>query len=51
LGVASARVERPDELAGALARARRTDGPFLVDVVTDADATAPLAYLPETAPG
>jgi acetolactate synthase I/II/III large subunit len=51
LGVASARVERPDELAGALARARRTDGPFLVDVVTDADATAPLAYLPESAPG
>jgi acetolactate synthase-1/2/3 large subunit len=50
MGVESERVEAPDDLPRALERATRTDGPFLLDVVTDAGATAPLAYLPECAP-
>ena len=47
LGVASARVESADGFSVAFMEALRTDGPFLIDVATDQNAAAPLAFLPE----
>jgi benzoylformate decarboxylase len=37
LGVRGARVEKPEEAAGAVAAMLADDGPFLLDVLTDAD--------------
>jgi len=47
LGVASARVESADGFSVAFKEALRTDGPFVIDVATDQNAAAPLAFLPE----
>ena len=47
MGVEAIRVEQPGDLAGALKTAIATDGPFLIDVVTDVWARAPKAWLPE----
>jgi acetolactate synthase I/II/III large subunit len=41
MGADGVRVEREDELAAALGRARRARGPFVVDVMTDASEAAP----------
>jgi acetolactate synthase-1/2/3 large subunit len=45
MGATGIRVERPGEFPAALARALETPGPTVIDVVTDIDAMAPLAYL------
>ncbi|GFG54149.1 thiamine pyrophosphate-binding protein [Mycolicibacterium agri] len=41
LGVVGIRVEKASQLEPAMARAAETDGPVLIDVVTDIDAVAP----------
>jgi acetolactate synthase-1/2/3 large subunit len=46
IGLDAVRVEQPAELAGALQTAIASDGPYLVDVVTDVWARAPKAWLP-----
>lgn len=46
MGATGMRVTRPTDLSNALAVAFETQGPVVVDVVTDMDALAPLAYLP-----
>jgi acetolactate synthase I/II/III large subunit len=43
MGAVSIRVEKPGEIAGALAQALKADRPVVIDVVTDIDALAPLA--------
>jgi acetolactate synthase-1/2/3 large subunit len=43
-GATGIRVEDPGELGGALKRAFETGGPCVVDVITDADAMAPLGF-------
>jgi acetolactate synthase-1/2/3 large subunit len=43
MGAIGIRVERPDELAGALQQAFAADRPVILDVVTDIEALAPLA--------
>src|SRR5262249_6860409 len=43
MGAMGIRVEKPGEIAGALAQALRADRPVVIDVVTDIDALAPLA--------
>jgi acetolactate synthase I/II/III large subunit len=43
MGALGIRVERPDEIAPALARALAADRPVVIDVVTDIDALAPTA--------
>jgi acetolactate synthase-1/2/3 large subunit len=43
MGAIGIRVERPDELAGALQQACAADRPVILDVVTDIEALAPLA--------
>jgi len=43
MGAVGIRVERPDEIAPALARALAADRPVVIDVVTDIDALAPTA--------
>ena len=43
MGALGIRVEKPGELAGALAQALAADRPAVIDVVTDIDALAPLA--------
>jgi acetolactate synthase-1/2/3 large subunit len=45
-GVRSIRVEQPGELAPALQQALGTDGPVVVDVVTELEPRAPEAWLP-----
>jgi acetolactate synthase-1/2/3 large subunit len=43
MGAVGIRVEKPGEIAGALAQALKVDRPVVIDVVTDIDALAPLA--------
>jgi acetolactate synthase-1/2/3 large subunit len=43
MGALGIRVEKPSEIAGAIAQALKADRPVVVDVVTDIDALAPLA--------
>jgi acetolactate synthase-1/2/3 large subunit len=43
MGALGIRVERPGEIAGALAQALAAGRPSVIDVVTDIDALAPLA--------
>jgi acetolactate synthase I/II/III large subunit len=43
MGALGIRVEKPGEIAGALAQALAADRPAVIDVVTDIDALAPLA--------
>jgi acetolactate synthase-1/2/3 large subunit len=43
MGAVGIRVEKPGEIAGALAQALKADRPVVIDVVTDIDALAPLA--------
>jgi len=43
MGALGIRVEKPSEIAGALAQALKADRPTVIDVVTDIDALAPLA--------
>jgi acetolactate synthase-1/2/3 large subunit len=43
MGALGIRVEKPGEIAGALAQALKADRPAVIDVVTDIDALAPLA--------
>jgi len=43
MGALGIRVEKPGEIAGALARALAANRPAVIDVVTDIDALAPLA--------
>src|SRR6202043_576503 len=43
MGALGIRVEKPNEIAGALAQALAADRPAVIDVVTDIDALAPLA--------
>ena len=45
-GVASVRVEDPQELRPTLERAMKTDEPIVIDVVTDAEVRAPAAWSP-----
>jgi acetolactate synthase-1/2/3 large subunit len=47
MGATGIRVTRPAELEKALSVALETDGPAVIDVVTDIDALAPLGYVPE----
>jgi acetolactate synthase I/II/III large subunit len=46
MGATGIRVTKPKELEGALAEAFAADGPVVVDVATDMDVLAPLAWLP-----
>jgi acetolactate synthase-1/2/3 large subunit len=46
MGATGIRVTRPAELEKALSIAFETQGPVVVDVVTDMEALAPLGYLP-----
>jgi acetolactate synthase I/II/III large subunit len=43
IGALGIRVERPDELGPAIARAVEAQRPVVIDVVTDIEALAPLA--------
>jgi acetolactate synthase-1/2/3 large subunit len=43
IGALGIRVEKPGEIAGALARALQADRPVVIDVATDIEALAPLA--------
>jgi acetolactate synthase-1/2/3 large subunit len=43
MGAVGIRVEKPGEIAGALAQALKADRPVVIDVVSDIDALAPLA--------
>ena len=43
MGALGIRVEKPGEIAGALAQALAANRPAVIDVVTDIDALAPLA--------
>lgn len=43
MGALGIRVEKPSDLAGALARALKANRPVVIDVVTDIEALAPLA--------
>jgi acetolactate synthase-1/2/3 large subunit len=43
MGALGIRVEKPGEIAGALAQALKADRPVVIDVVTDIEALAPLA--------
>src|SRR6201991_4379487 len=43
MGAVGIRVEKPGEIAGALAQALKANRPVVIDVVTDIDALAPLA--------
>jgi acetolactate synthase-1/2/3 large subunit len=43
MGALGIRVEKPGEIAGALARALQADRPVVIDVATDIEALAPLA--------
>jgi len=43
MGAVGIRVEKPGEIAGALAQALKADRPVVIDVVTDIDALAPVA--------
>jgi acetolactate synthase-1/2/3 large subunit len=45
MGVRGVRVERPQDLPLALDQAFAADAPFVIDVVTDVDAVAPLAKI------
>ena len=44
MGALGIRVEKPGELAGALDRAVHAKRPVIIDVVTDIDALAPVAF-------
>jgi acetolactate synthase-1/2/3 large subunit len=46
MGATGIRVENARDIEGALARALESDGPVVIDVVTDPAATAPLAFIP-----
>lgn len=46
LGCLGIRVERPDELPGALERAFAAGRPVVIDAISDIRATAPRAWLP-----
>jgi len=50
LGVPSVRVEHPEEVGPALDRAVDTNGPFLIEVITDTYAIAPKAVIPTGSP-
>jgi acetolactate synthase-1/2/3 large subunit len=43
MGALGIRVEKPGEIAGALAHALAAERPTVIDVVTDIEALAPLA--------
>jgi len=43
MGAVGIRVEKPSDIAGAIAQALKADRPVVIDVVTDIDALAPLA--------
>ncbi|MBN2292536.1 MAG: thiamine pyrophosphate-binding protein [Pirellulales bacterium] len=45
MGVEGIRVQKPGELVGALDKAFSANKPFVVEVMTDIDAMAPLAYV------
>jgi len=47
MGATGIRVTRPADLEKALSVALETDGPVVIDVVTDIDALAPVGYVPE----
>jgi acetolactate synthase-1/2/3 large subunit len=47
-GAHAERVERADEFPAALARARASAGPALIELLTDPEALTPLASLSET---
>jgi acetolactate synthase-1/2/3 large subunit len=47
MGCLGIRVERPEEIAGALERALAADRPVVVDVITDPACTPPRQWLPE----
>jgi acetolactate synthase I/II/III large subunit len=47
MGATGIRVTRPGQLGDALSAALEADGPAVIDVVTDIDVVAPVAYLPE----
>jgi len=49
MGALGIRVEHADELQAAFAQALAADRPVIIDVVTDMDAAAPLAWAPQTA--
>ncbi|HVR33033.1 MAG TPA: thiamine pyrophosphate-binding protein [Acidimicrobiia bacterium] len=48
MGAVGIRVEKPAELGPALRKAFETEGPVVVDVVTDIDALAPLAVVADS---
>jgi acetolactate synthase-1/2/3 large subunit len=48
MGALGIRVEHADELQAAFAQALAADRPVIIDVVTDMDAAAPLAWAPQT---
>jgi thiamine pyrophosphate-dependent acetolactate synthase large subunit-like protein len=43
MGALGIRVEKPGEIAGALAQVFKGNRPVVIDIVTDTDALAPLA--------
>jgi acetolactate synthase-1/2/3 large subunit len=47
-GVHAERVERSEDFTPALKRARRADGPALIELLTDPEALTPAASLSET---
>lgn len=48
IGALGIRVEHADELQGAFAQALSADRPVVIDVATDMDAAAPLAWIPDS---
>ena len=46
MGAVGIRVEKPGELKGALERAFKANAPVVIDVVSDIEAMAPLAWAP-----
>ena len=46
MGCMGIRVERPEEIAGALEKGLATDGPVVVEVMTDPDCAAPYPWTP-----
>ena len=47
IGAFGIRVERPQELAGAISAALQSERPSVIDVATDIDAVAPMAWDPD----
>ena len=46
MGAVGIRVEKPGELKGALEQAFKANAPVIIDVVSDIEALAPLAWAP-----